>query len=159
MEKLWWLIISVLFFALFFWIPSPIFAQYSSDLSPTILVLPNCSSGTCGSVCTSGACPAGSTCTPFCNSNANPPTCAYTCSSYQSTCTGGWGAWGSCSSCIQFRVCNSNSQLGQAQWCDSGGRTPKRLVAELVETRTPSSAPAAVSPLAYVHAPSQVRSF
>lgn len=90
--------------------------------------MPLCASGTCGNVCNGTLCPPStvpgtvSTCTPFCNRNTGY--CAFTCSTFQSTCTGGWGGWGSCSNGWQFRVCNSNPQLGQTQPCGSATTAP-----------------------------------
>ncbi len=83
--------------------------------------MPLCSSGTCGDVCTNGLCAdngipgIATTCTPFCNHNTG--FCGFTCSTNQSSCTTGWGSWGACDACWQFRVCNNNPQLGQTQYC------------------------------------------
>ncbi len=99
---------------------TPAYAQYSTNTPPPITVfptLPLCSSGQCGGVCTSGLCNYPATCTPFCNNNTGY--CGFTCSNWQSSCTTGWGSWGPCVNCWQFRVCNSNPSLGQTQCCIS----------------------------------------
>lgn len=81
--------------------------------------MPLCSSGQCGTVCTNGNCPYPATCSPFCNSGPPyPATCGFTCSSFQATCTAGWGGWGECVGGVQIRVCNNNPQLGQQRWCE-----------------------------------------
>lgn len=93
---------------------SVVFAQGNAYITP-FPTMPLCSSGTCGTVCTNGTCNYPNTCTPFCNNNTGH--CGFTCSAFQATCTTGWGEWGSCYNCWQFRVCNNNSQLGQTQNC------------------------------------------
>lgn len=104
-----------LFLVVFFSFPSSVLAIGGGLYGTPFPTMPLCSSGTCGTVCTSGLCPAGSTCTPFCNNNTGR--CGMTCSAFQSTCTTGWGEWGSCTNGWQFRVCNNNAQLGQTQCC------------------------------------------
>ncbi len=87
---------------------------------PTITQTCGYSNNNCNQ-CTSGTCPPSeipgqqTTCTNFCNYTTG--ICGFTCSVYQSTCTGGWGAWGVCDNCWQFRVCNDNPQLGQTRPC------------------------------------------
>ncbi len=106
-----------------FFPPGRVQAQYASP-SPTYPPLPPCSSGLCGTVCNNN-CPDTNpndglavTCTPFCNNNTGY--CGFTCSTYQNTCAaGGWGDWGPCVNCWQFRVCDTNPQLGQTQCCIS----------------------------------------
>jgi len=102
-------IIVFLIFILSF--PAIVFAQYPSVVfeAPTMPPLPPCSTG-CDDVCTPALCYDDpndgilATCTSFCNYNTGY--CAYTCSTYQETCTTGWGEWGVCDNCWQFRVCN-----------------------------------------------------
>ena len=108
----YFLFLSVLLFGL----STPVFALYAT--TPTVFPsLSNCSQQ-CNNCATS--CPWPATCTDFCNYNLNPPACGYTCSNYQNQCaSGNWGSWGPCTNCWQFRVCNSNSQLGQTQCCVS----------------------------------------
>ena len=107
---------SLVFVTLLLLVSSKVSAQYQSPT--TFPTMPLCSSGTCGDVCTNGMCNYPATCTPFCNHNTGY--CGFTCSIYQTSCAasgGTWGAWGPCVNCWQFRVCSTNPQLGQTQYC------------------------------------------
>lgn len=112
---------AFLFLVIFFSFPSVVLAIGGGLYSTPFPTMPLCSSGTCGDVCTNGLCPAGSTCTPFCNNNTGR--CGMTCSYFQGTCSS-WGAWGGCTNGWQFRVCDTNEQLGQTQCCDAGCGNP-----------------------------------
>ena len=108
--RLFWGVAFCLFFASL--VHSQVYAQVYGGITP-FPTMPLCSSGTCGDVCTGGLCPPPATCTPFCNNTTGY--CGFTCSTFQSTCTTGWGAWGESVNGRQFRGWNNNPQLHQTK--------------------------------------------
>lgn len=137
--------------------PTP--TPFGGAISP-FPTMPLCSLGPCDDVCGPDTCYDDpndgllATCTPFCNNDTEY--CAFTCSTFQGTCTTGWGDWGACSNCWQFRVCNDNLQLGQTQYCCNptgpGGTGFIQPTEPPVPSLTPTATPTPITGTIYARA-------